>query len=126
MIRRPPRSTRTDTPFPYTTLYRSLRLAAILERLDDAADALVHDLDHRGVGGHLADLDRALFGGQLVPGDVGVAGIASGQIGQFGARRDQPEFALLLLAFLAQRVPASSEERRVGKKCVSTCYTGVS
>src|SRR3546814_10168141 len=24
MIRRPPRSTRTDTPFPYTTLFRSL------------------------------------------------------------------------------------------------------
>src|SRR3546814_2703786 len=25
MIRRPPRSTRTDTPFPYTTLFRSCR-----------------------------------------------------------------------------------------------------
>src|SRR3546814_6840720 len=25
MIRRPPRSTRTDTRFPYTTLFRSLR-----------------------------------------------------------------------------------------------------
>src|SRR3546814_14750457 len=25
MIRRPPRSTRTDTPFPYTTLFRSSR-----------------------------------------------------------------------------------------------------
>src|SRR3546814_5955565 len=25
MIRRPPRSTRTDTPFPYTTLFRSWR-----------------------------------------------------------------------------------------------------
>src|SRR3546814_11064922 len=24
MIRRPPRSTRTDTPFPYTTLFRSM------------------------------------------------------------------------------------------------------
>src|SRR3546814_14609435 len=24
MIRRPPRSTRTDTPFPYTTLFRSI------------------------------------------------------------------------------------------------------
>src|SRR3546814_16551666 len=24
MIRRPPRATRTDTPFPYTTLFRSL------------------------------------------------------------------------------------------------------
>src|SRR3546814_1428136 len=27
MIRRPPRSTRTDTLFPYTTLFRSKRLA---------------------------------------------------------------------------------------------------
>src|SRR3546814_9366178 len=28
MIRRPPRSTRTDTLFPYTTLFRSLRCSA--------------------------------------------------------------------------------------------------
>src|SRR3546814_10251448 len=28
MIRRPPRSTRTDTLFPYTTLFRSLHCAA--------------------------------------------------------------------------------------------------
>src|SRR3546814_7611305 len=28
MIRRPPRSTRTDTLFPYTTLFRSARAAA--------------------------------------------------------------------------------------------------
>src|SRR3546814_9728641 len=30
MIRRPPRSTRTDTLFPYTTLFRSAFVAAIL------------------------------------------------------------------------------------------------
>src|SRR3546814_5821417 len=30
MIRRPPRSTRTDTLFPYTTLFRSKALSAIL------------------------------------------------------------------------------------------------
>src|SRR3546814_6047982 len=29
MIRRPPRSTRTDTLFPYTTLFRSRLLAAV-------------------------------------------------------------------------------------------------
>src|SRR3546814_11439162 len=36
MIRRPPRSTRTDTLFPYTTLFRSLRLGdpSLLVRLD--------------------------------------------------------------------------------------------
>src|SRR3546814_11335469 len=28
MIRRPPRSTRTDTLFPYTTLFRSIKLQA--------------------------------------------------------------------------------------------------
>src|SRR3546814_16621749 len=32
MIRRPPRSTRTDTPFPYTTLFRSPRLGSALAR----------------------------------------------------------------------------------------------
>src|SRR3546814_12920309 len=31
MIRRPPRSTRTDTLFPYTTLFRSLRLLRAVE-----------------------------------------------------------------------------------------------
>src|SRR3546814_2696206 len=30
MIRRPPRSTRTDTLFPYTTLFRSLDLLLLL------------------------------------------------------------------------------------------------
>src|SRR3546814_12357176 len=31
MIRRPPRSTRTDTLFPYTTLFRSLRALVLDE-----------------------------------------------------------------------------------------------
>src|SRR3546814_4371053 len=33
MIRRPPRSTRTDTLFPYTTLFRSVRLARDTRRI---------------------------------------------------------------------------------------------
>src|SRR3546814_4065517 len=33
MIRRPPRSTRTDTLFPYTTLFRSLKVALIHGRM---------------------------------------------------------------------------------------------
>src|SRR3546814_12109625 len=43
MIRRPPRSTRTDTLFPYTTLFRSYRGAGrpesnyLMERLIDKA-----------------------------------------------------------------------------------------
>src|SRR3546814_17003164 len=40
MIRRPPRSTRTDTLFPYTTLFRSVggALVRYLERFDDPQD----------------------------------------------------------------------------------------
>src|SRR3546814_10298450 len=37
MIRRPPRSTRTDTLFPYTTLFRS--------RLKDSEDGIIVDPD---------------------------------------------------------------------------------
>src|SRR3546814_3886420 len=39
MIRRPPRSTRTDTLFPYTTLFRSHRLVAPVDAdLPEALD----------------------------------------------------------------------------------------
>src|SRR3546814_11309523 len=45
MIRRPPRSTRTDTLFPYTTLFRSLfetqRLFARRDTADQAVDHLI-------------------------------------------------------------------------------------
>src|SRR3546814_17536549 len=34
MIRRPPRSTLTDPPFPYTTLFRAQRLYALIEKAD--------------------------------------------------------------------------------------------
>src|SRR3546814_2759778 len=43
MIRRPPRSTRTDTLFPYTTLFRSLyrrRLHADYGWYDESLDAV--------------------------------------------------------------------------------------
>src|SRR3546814_9573563 len=39
MIRRPPRSTRTDTLFPYTTLFRSTAARQLLGRLADARGA---------------------------------------------------------------------------------------
>src|SRR3546814_10232935 len=40
MIRRPPRSTRTDTLFPYTTLFRSRPLKRL--ELERVADVLFH------------------------------------------------------------------------------------
>src|SRR3546814_5805774 len=53
MVRRPPRSTRTDTPFPYTTLFRSLSDRTILARPARALDPRRHqsgDADDRGPG----------------------------------------------------------------------------
>src|SRR3546814_2124568 len=51
MIRRPPRSTRTDTLFPYTTLFRSgIDVESRLEPFDDLAAAVVGRADQEAVG----------------------------------------------------------------------------
>src|SRR3546814_966098 len=67
MIRRPPRSTRTDTLFPYTTLFRSflVRNGRVRVRIDEDV-AVVHRRDQadvlrqqhavaENVAGHVAD-----------------------------------------------------------------------
>src|SRR3546814_1276517 len=75
MIRRPPRSTRTDTLFPYTTLFRShvpntrfdlLRL--IREQADTYRGRIVtYDIEESGVGYLLATQDAVVgvFGSLL-------------------------------------------------------------
>src|SRR3546814_13086147 len=65
MIRRPPRSTRTDTLFPYTTLFRSLvqalfrlfpgRFVRSLERRDISFE----QIGHRARAGVGSDLDAS-------------------------------------------------------------------
>src|SRR3546814_18294727 len=83
MIRRPPRSTRTDTLFPYTTLFRSI------------------GADYRAVAGGDGDV-----GIQQYLLHVGVEVPAVGQpVIEASLEGDAPR----------------SEERRVGKECVSTC-----
>src|SRR6056297_3004754 len=70
MIRRPPRSTRTDTLFPYTTLFRSRRRDPLCDlQLVDPGDAgLMH-----AVGGNVVERRvAALEVGGLDPGLVGV------------------------------------------------------
>src|SRR3546814_19759576 len=52
MIRRPPRSTRTDTLFPYTTLFRSLRLAVGAACKIEIAPGQNHWADAEVVGFH--------------------------------------------------------------------------
>src|SRR3546814_16716907 len=58
MIRRPPRSTRTDTPFPYTTLFRSwgyrMGDAAIIDSM--LRDGLNDAFSGRHSGWHTEDL----------------------------------------------------------------------
>src|SRR3546814_9785859 len=64
MIRRPPRSTRTDTLFPYTTLFR----------LDDGGAALLHDRNEVLLDpGLIVEVDRGLVADQRVR-DVRVLG----------------------------------------------------
>src|SRR3546814_10544391 len=62
MIRRPPRSTRTDTLFPYTTLFRSLAGALLRRHCNDGALgrraetllAVVRDHQHVAAASRLA------------------------------------------------------------------------
>src|SRR3546814_17531907 len=50
MIRRPPRSTRTDTLFPYTTLFRSLdRDSGLIAHLFDERNEAVKRMLHMAI-----------------------------------------------------------------------------
>src|SRR3546814_18677244 len=96
MIRRPPRSTRTDTLFPYTTRFRS---------------------NHPGTPRHPVVADRIL--GTLEPCPARTlerrgAGVVGADIGAIRVERGATRVA----RFQRSR---RSEERRVGKECVSTC-----
>src|SRR3546814_15404295 len=112
MIRRPPRSTRTDTLFPYTTLFRSVGGGG--DRVE--VRVVVAGL---GVQGHeQGDGEGALVVGQ---GDAHVAS-ARPDVQRVGldaeaAVAGRRDFELLV----AMAEPLRSEERRVGKECVSTC-----
>src|SRR3546814_14450759 len=97
MIRRPPRSTRTDTLFPYTTLFRSvygLRSGSIKTQLEDS-------------------LGQVQITGFLLPGEI---------IGMDGLLENtQTSHAIALEDTEVCVIRIRSEERRVGKECVSTC-----
>src|SRR3546814_17656508 len=100
MRRRPPRSTRTDTLFPYTTLFRSMALG-------EPALAAVQ-------------FDRATHSDAKDPRPYNALGILRDQAGE-------PEAAQAFYRSALERDPTNlsvrnrSEERRVGKEWVSTC-----
>src|SRR3546814_19075697 len=63
MIRPPPRSTRTDTLFPYTTLFRSATRSCIA--FSNASVALVHGMS-RPIGAHF-HVPHGLSNAMLLP-----------------------------------------------------------
>src|SRR3546814_13308480 len=124
MIRRPPRSTRTDTLFPYTPLFRSNRAR---HRQAEEHVRAAHRVGERPVGGLRCMSGFPLvhaFGAALVDHALGIAeydvvGHYAHRLRQFGigdggsARAVDDDLDVFH--------PESSEERRVGKECVRTC-----
>src|SRR3546814_18160646 len=102
MIRRPPRSTRTDTLFPYTTLFRSawgiaapngnsIFLPAARDRVQEILEVHREGKD---------DCRAALVGDHVEGREI--------------AKQHR-------CGFLAEDFGLRSEERRVGTECVSQC-----
>src|SRR3546814_14592466 len=135
MIRRPPRSTRTYTLVPYTTLCRSVARGVI-----KAATISVGDNDGfaRTLAG-VIDLDKALAEGyrRNHSGDYAEAAEFFEALSrraldeQAAAGIDPTEFplnrALQRSNLGAFPEAARTQARRVGKECVSTCrYSGSS
>src|SRR3546814_16949991 len=103
MRRRPPRSTRTDALFPYTTLFRSpfatLLVAGAMAALDRSTIDAARDL-----GAPKLRILAEIVVPQVMPTLV-VALVLS---------------VVTMMSVLSVPV-MRSEERRVGKECVSTC-----
>src|SRR3546814_5768037 len=72
MIRRPPRSTRTDTLFPYTTLFRSDRAGGQLHAVAD--DVVLEGQDVERVLG-LQRLEAALRHREGILAELHLAGV---------------------------------------------------
>src|SRR3546814_12435027 len=138
MIRRPPRSTRTDTLFPYTTLFRSPQRDQYADQeefaRDDQRDTEQHqhagDEGRRGIDEEPAFFARRLLERLHAVGaeDVAVDDIRPITIGARTQVRYLDQVGEDIIAVEAQQWVAvdqdggntRSEERRVGKECVST------
>src|SRR3546814_18673516 len=115
MIRRPPRSTRTDTLFPYTTLFRSLLLDAPQYGLSEPEE-LQSPADHfRRVRGTVAFGDRILPAVQkLQPRRLPLAPQAP-QTSCDAKRRLTRQSSIEKAADSSKREPGRADERRGGK-----------
>src|SRR3546814_12746166 len=84
MIRRPPRSTRTDTLFPYTTLFRSDEVGVPLGQIVEVALRPVEE----ALAADTARPDRDLRLADVIAGAQGLA---------FGVEEDQHAFLLIVV-----------------------------
>src|SRR3546814_4433161 len=110
MIRRPPRSTRTDTLFPYTTLFRSVGYASGLHALDVPVHLQQVAVRHAlaGLDHHFAllVLDRAGEGMELARDGIGHHRVAFlAQVGRHGIAIGRH-----LQHVLLEAIPHRSEE----------------
>src|SRR3546814_17132360 len=96
MIRRPPRSTRTDTLFPYTTLFRSFEVERIGRCVGREHLRIAMSVDLEARASERVCIEACLFA-------VAPHGVEASAIVAIAPTKDR------------------SEERRVGKECVSTC-----
>src|SRR3546814_14470690 len=118
MLRRPPRSTRTDTLLPYTTLFRSNVPAGSLERLarqcrvspSAAAVSVAQDRIREKAFIQSMGVEVASYAPVLSMDDIDSA-------------PDSLFPGILKAARLGYDGKGRSEERRVGKECVSPCST---
>src|SRR3546814_17986048 len=131
MCPRPPRSTLTDTLFPYTTLFRSLCALTeeILIILSCVYEAWWNRVDSDPIGSKLIS-DSAAEAQASRPDGIRKSIVkvqnrtARGRFRRARANRDN---AAPAFAFHIGRdgTYERTEERRVGKECVSTCsYRG--
>src|SRR3546814_17965022 len=111
MVRRPPRSTRTDTRFPYTTLFRSFWFTDARRKPGMLVGVFL-------IGYGLARFTVEFF---REP-DAQLVGFAARTGLHMGQWLTVPMIAagIYLVAAAWQR-SVRSEERRVGKESVSTC-----
>src|SRR3546814_18755702 len=119
MLRRPPRSTRTDTLFPYTTLFRSQEDDALLQQARiDVVGALAPAglLDHHG-NQRVHDRFRQIIHGQSSESGA-LQGIGHTDVRAGGGQGKPPLSASR--SWVPGHPPERSEERRVGNEGVST------
>src|SRR3546814_11174318 len=127
MIRRPPRSTRTDTLFPYTTLFRSVEIGLHPRQRGDEARIAGAEADapagHRVGLAERGELDGDLLGARHLQDrrwrrslevDLGIGEIGDDVDPVLTAEINDGGIEVEINAF-------RSEERRVGKEWVSTC-----